>query len=388
MRKNLQFIFLLTAVVFLFSTVSFGQSERKTAGASKYVISAEAGGVNYVEGNVTVQRDNETSGYLLKGDEIGIGEVIETDADGKAEILLNPGSYARLGGDTSFEFLDNSFENLQLKLNRGSAIFEVLTTDGIYVSVATPKASFDIVKSGVYRVDVLADGTGKLEVWKGRAQIGEGKEGKVKKGRTATIDGDDVAIAKFDRGDRDSFEEWSKDRSKMLARANSRFERGNIRGPLISSFYMNRWNLYDSFGVWIYDPFWGMYTFLPFGYGWASPYGYRYRRDLWYCRLPRSIYYEPPPRRTPTRRTNTNNRTDIGAGRSINDRSNRTGNNTRRTNNRRTTSPTRNVKRPNRTILPANTRTRPVRRSAPNRVFIPRRSSLPSSNPQKRGKGN
>lgn len=384
MRKNLHFVFLLTAVVFLFSAVSFGQSERRiSSGSSKYVISAEAGGVNYVEGKVVVQRDDETSGYLLKGDEVNIGEVVETAADGKAEILLNPGSYARLGGNTSFEFLDNSLEDLQLKLNRGSAIFEVLTTDDIFVTVNTPNASFTIVKTGIYRVDVLKDGTGKLEVWKGRAQIGEDKESKVKKGRTATVDGDEVAIAKFDRDERDSFEEWSRDRSKLLAKANSNFERRNIRDPLISSFNMNRWNLYDSFGVWVYDPFWGAYTFLPFGYGWASPYGFRYRRDLWYCRLPGYVYYSPPPRRNPTRRTNTNNtRTDVGAGRSINDR-NRNNQPTRST-----AQPTRPVRRANSTIRPANRRIKPAPQPAPRPVFVPRRSTKPSANPQKNGKDN
>ncbi len=39
----------------------------------------------------------------------------------------------------------------------------------------------------------------------------------------------------------------------------------------------------------------GSYCFLPFGYGWNSPYGYSYGRDLWYFRLPSVIYNQPPP---------------------------------------------------------------------------------------------
>lgn len=375
MRKNLKFVFLLTAIVFSLSSVSYGQGERKiSAGASKYVISAEAGGVNYVEGKVTVSRENETSGYLLKGDELKIGDVIETGVDGKTEILLNPGSYARLGKNTSFEFIDTSLEDLQLKLNSGNAIFEVITTKGFYFTIKTPKAEFNVVKSGVYRVDVLNDGTSKIEVWKGRAQIGEGKEGKVKKGRAATVDGDDFAIAKFDRGERDDFEEWSKTRSKKLTKANSKFKRRNVRGPLITSFNLNRWNLYDSFGVWVYNPYLAGFTFLPFGYGWSSPYGFRYRRDLWYCRLPRYIYFSPPPRRNPVRRDTTGNRRGAtGVSRPVDTR-------TRTTNRTSRNTPRGGVVQRNRTTRPS------TRRVNPRPVTIPRRSSSPRATPRRTSK--
>ena len=328
MRKNLQFGISLSVIVLLLSVMSFAQKEQRTsATGSKYVISAEAGGINYVDGKVMVSRGKDTSGYLLKGDSISVGDQVTTGADGKAEVLLNPGSFARLGGNSSFEFVNTSLENLQIKLDRGSAMFEVVTTEDFSFIVKTPKADFSIIKTGIYRIDVLEDGTGKIEVWKGKAQIGDDEDAKIKKGRTATVDGDDVAVVKFDRDEKDSLEEWSKSRSKEIAKANSSFQRERLRNSLISSFGANRWNLYDSFGVWVYDPFWGGYSFLPFWDSWYSPYGYRYSRDLWYCRLPRYIYYQPPPGNTtqnPNPRQNPSTISREQSGQTTNPRSSQT----------------------------------------------------------------
>lgn len=297
MKKNLLTVLTVAVAVFTISLITFAQETRSVSpAASKYLISAEAGGVNFIEGKVAIARKIGRSGLLLKGDTVKVGDRVSTDAESKAEVLLNPGSYIRIAGNSSFEFVDTSLENLQINLTRGSAMFEVITTDGFTFAVNTPKATFNVLKSGVYRIDVLEDGNGRIEVWKGKAQVGE-DDAEIKKGKTATAGGDDVAVAKFDRGERDSLEDWSRQRAKELAKANDRLDRNRLRNTLISGFNSRGWNLFDSFGLWVYDPFWGSYSFLPFGYGWSSPYGFGFGRDIWYCRLPRYIYNQPPPPR-------------------------------------------------------------------------------------------
>lgn len=188
MKKNLLHIFSvgLIAVLFSAATAIAQREDRQTvsAASSLYVISAKAGAVNFVEGKVTVARQDGKSGYLLKGDELEIGDRVSTGAGGKAEILLNPGSFVRLAENSVFEFASTSLEDLQLQLGSGSAMFEVITDDEFTFAVNTPKAKFYIVKSGVYRVDVLDNGAGKIEVWKGRAKAG-GTE--IKSGRAATV---------------------------------------------------------------------------------------------------------------------------------------------------------------------------------------------------------
>lgn len=297
MKKKLVNVFVVCLVAILFSGFALAQNSTRTAAPSTrdlYLISAKAGGVNYVEGKV-VKVKNQKSGYLLKGDTVEIGDKISTGADGKAEILLNPGSYVRLAENSNFEFVTTSLDNLQIKINDGSAIFEVIADDDFKVTVKTPKADFTLFTSGVYRVGVLDDGSGKLSVWKGKARVGDFYGTELKAGREATVNGGDVAVAKFDRDEKDSLEEWSKTRAKDLAKVNSRLQRANLRNNLMYGFASSRWNMYNSFGLWVFDASFGSFCFLPFGYGWSSPYGYSYGRDLWYFRLPTVIYNQPPP---------------------------------------------------------------------------------------------
>jgi hypothetical protein len=297
MKKNLISVLTFGMLAVLFSSFVFAQNNNKTVSSTSdlYVISAKAGGVNYVEGKVVVAGKNNRSGYLLKGDTVEVGDKVSTGADGKAEILLNPGSYIRLAENSSFEFLTTSLDNLRLKLNGGSAMFEVIADDEFKIAVKTPKADFSIITSGVYRVSVLNDGSGKIAVWKGKAQIGDFNYTEIKAGREAVVNGSQVAIEKFDRDEKDALENWSKTRAKDLAKVNSRLQRQDIRNTLISGFGASRWNMYNSFGLWVFDRSFGSYCFLPFGYGWNSPYGYSYGRDLWYFRLPRVIYTQSPP---------------------------------------------------------------------------------------------
>jgi hypothetical protein len=91
------------------------------AAGDRYVISAKAGGVNFVEGTVAVVRKSGRSGVLLKGDTLEIGDRVSTAENGKVEILLNPGSFLRLGGTSAFEFNNTSLDELEIRLDSGSA---------------------------------------------------------------------------------------------------------------------------------------------------------------------------------------------------------------------------------------------------------------------------
>ena len=60
-----------------------------------YTISARPGAVNYIEGNVTL--DGQALGsYGLKSTFMTAGSLLETQ-DGKAEVLLTPGVFLRIG---------------------------------------------------------------------------------------------------------------------------------------------------------------------------------------------------------------------------------------------------------------------------------------------------
>jgi hypothetical protein len=293
MRRKWLLAFLV-GLLASFCAVSATAQTEKTPTIGQYIISAKAGGVNSVEGKVTVMRRAGTSGLLLQGDEVQIGDRVTTGDDGMAEVLLNPGSFLRIGHNTSFEFGSTDLENLKVNLKAGSAIFEVIATEDFKVSVKLPQSEVQLTNSGVFRIDVLADGSGRLSVLKGKAFVGPGLTTQVAAGRTAAIVTGGVSVSKFSKSSIDDLDVWSKSRSKELASLNDHLQRNSLRNSLLGSFNNNGWNLYRSMGLWVFSPGRG-WVFLPFGYGWSSPYGYEYGWDLYRCQMPWYIWNSYPP---------------------------------------------------------------------------------------------
>jgi hypothetical protein len=278
----------------LLSVAAFAQDDSWMGDVSdRYVISAKAGGVNFVEGKVTVVANDGTGGRLMKGDRLEARDIVTTGADGKAEILLNPGSYARLGGNSKFEFVTTSLDELELNLNGGSAVFEVFASKDFKVQINTPKARMFLIQSGIYRVDVLEDGSGKISVTRGRAQLDDNAGTIIKGDGQAILNGHLSQLGKFDADYKDPLDTWSKTRAKLLAQISRRVETARMRTSLVSSYLSRGWNMYGSFGLWTFDPFWGSYSFLPFGYGWNSPYGYGFGPCIHTYSLP-PVVYTPP----------------------------------------------------------------------------------------------
>ncbi|MFT3745612.1 MAG: FecR family protein [Pyrinomonadaceae bacterium] len=240
-RTNLHAI-LAVVVGLCVSAGVFAQASRNDMpAADKYVISARAGAVNYLEGAVSIIRATGRSGILLKRDVVEVGDRVTTGSDGRAEILLNPGSYIRLGKNSSFEFGATDLEDLQIRLDSGSAMFEVFATDEFRVSVFTPKGKVALIDNGIYRVDVSTDGTALLSVTKGKAEVGETNATVVKDGRTGTVGTDTVAINKFDKDKRDDLAEWSRDRSKALTKINESLSGRNLSNALLAGFRRGAW---------------------------------------------------------------------------------------------------------------------------------------------------
>jgi hypothetical protein len=320
MRRKYLLASMVGTLAVICASMVGAQDPRLTGVAGdQYVISAKAGGVNFVEGTATVIRKDGTSGRLVMGDSLEIGDRVTTGADGKAEILLNPGSYMRVGGNTSFEFVSTDLENLEVNLKSGSAVFEVIAANEFRVSIKTPHSEIALTRSGVFRLDVLKDGTAKLSVFKGKAYVGPGGSTEVESGRMAMLVKGGISVSKFDRDTNDPLDIWSKERGKEATKLNAKLQRNALRNTLLSSFNQGGWDMYNSFGLWIFDPMRRGWCFLPFGYGWSSPYGWGYDYDIWWCRLPWYVYNNPPVVHTPSGNTgrgsyqvNTNGNTSRG----------------------------------------------------------------------------
>ena len=227
------------------------------------------------------------NGILQKGDTIEVGDVVSSSANGKAEILLNPGSYIRIAEDSSFEFVSTSLDDLQIKMLKGSAMLEVIADRDFRISLKMPNSKFYLISSGVFRIDVLDNGDGKISVWKGKAQVGDLNATIVKSGKSATQNGNDVTVEKFVKDDKGSLESWSKNRAKEISKLNAKLMDREMSRSLMNTFQTNRSGFSNGYGFWVQDPFSRSFCFLPFGWGFSSPYGFGYNQSI-------SNYYLSP----------------------------------------------------------------------------------------------
>jgi hypothetical protein len=245
------------------------------------VIRARAGGVNFVSGDVSVRpADGKSWVGVSTKDELKTGDEVRTGADGRVEVLLNPGSYFRAGGATQFTMADASLEDLRVGMSRGSAVVEATGYSDLDLSItiSTPRGVVRIVRSGVYRINVNPSGVAEVEVLKGRAFVGTAlvKGGKV--AREGAYGFEVAKLEKKDKKDRDVLDQWSRDRGKELAKANEKLTRRNVYTSLAG---LNSFDIYGRDnrpnGLWLWNPRARCFTFVPFNnYYWQSPYGYNY----------------------------------------------------------------------------------------------------------------
>ncbi|MEK6302831.1 MAG: FecR family protein [Acidobacteriota bacterium] len=242
---------------------------------TQYVVSAKAGVVNLVDGEVAVRRFKPFAmpGMLISGDDLQMGDTVRTGAGGRAEILLNPGCYLRLGDSSEIVFLfDGRFNHNQIKLLRGSLIIESSVSD-LPILIAAPGGDFTINKSGLYRFNVASDGRTQVAVRKGRLLAGTIA---IKQGKLATLNGGLPLVVAFNKKEVDDLDNWSKERARTLIAANKQLSTRAMKNSLARGLIQN---------VWIYDSFFGRYTFLPVTGGFSSPYGWGYSvcNPYWYA---------------------------------------------------------------------------------------------------------
>jgi len=246
---------------------AFGQDRKPLAPdeQSQYLVSAKAGAVNIVDGDASFKRGKSDWDILIAGDELRAGDAVRTGTDGRVEVLLSPGSFLRLSGDSEFLFSSTSVYNLKLKVVKGSVIVEASAVESA-ITVNAGKSQFFIVQNGIYRFTAQADGGAVAMVRKGRLRVADNivKDGK----KIVVVAGGTPVITSFDKKAQDEFDAWSKDRAKTLIAANRKLSERAIRRSL---------SFNGGGNLWLYDPFFRTYTFLPYGYGYNSPYGGGYR---------------------------------------------------------------------------------------------------------------
>ena len=244
------------------SATAFGQNAN----------SASPGTLNYIEGQASIE-GRPLSSQSVGNTKLEAGQVLAT-ANGKAEILLTPGIFLRLGEDSTVQMVTPDLAHTEVRLEQGRADVEV---DQIYpqntILVDLKNGQTQLLKNGLYAFD---SGTSTVRVFDGKAAVYPGanlqanvKPIDVKGGHQLVLNGDLVKPQGFnkDQAKADPLYKWSSLRSNYLGQANLNLAE-EYAG--YSGFYPGWYWAGGPFGyTWL--PGDGLF-WSPFGYGFYSPY--------------------------------------------------------------------------------------------------------------------
>jgi hypothetical protein len=238
------------------------------------------GMINYTEGQVLLDGNSIGSSSIGRA-EAAPGEVLQT-RQGRAEMLLTPGVFLRLGQNSAVKMIDPSILNTQVELQQGKAMIEVdQIADENHLNVLTNGLEARLEKKGIYEFHA---NPGLLAVYDGKAVVSaDDRSIDIKKGRELPLEAGLAAKPKkFDRDQTDELYAWSKLRSSYVAEANaSSAQTIVVNSPgwyAGTGWYWNPW--FDS---WAFVPGAG-YIYSPFGFGFYSP-------AYWYAYAPIYPYY-------------------------------------------------------------------------------------------------
>jgi hypothetical protein len=232
---------------------------------AQHVVSVRAGLIHYVEGDVKL--DGEKVQIRKNGQfpQMKNASVLST-AEGRAEILLAPGVFLRLAEGSTLAMLNDDLTDTRLELREGSALIEAAEIEkGNQITARVGEATATISRQGLYQLDAAA---GEIRVYDGKLQVVSGDATlTLKKGRLLALNGEGQ-IEKFNTKEGDALYRWSARRSGYIAMANLSGARSLYRSGL--SF---------ARGQWLWNPYFGMMTFVPasglafspFGYGFYAP---------------------------------------------------------------------------------------------------------------------
>ena len=254
------------------------------------------GTLNYIEGQASIGEqslDQKSVGSVA----LEPGQSLTT-TNGKAEILLTPGVFLRVGDNSTVKLISTNLTNTEAALVKGQATVEVAELHQYnQLRLDEDGASAYMLKDGLYAFDADSD---QVRVLKGEALVQDNdQQVKLKGGRELDLNQTaQLKPAKFDKKTFETSElyRFSDLRSSYLAEANVDMARQYYAGG--PGWYGAGW--YWDPGFWsytwlpgdgiFYDPFgWGFYSpwfagYAPifyggygygYGYGYGGMYGYR-----------------------------------------------------------------------------------------------------------------
>ena len=261
-------------------------------GTAQTVTSAHSGTLHYFEGDVAID-GNQVQSKFGKFEEIKPQSVLSTKL-GRAEVLLTPGVFLRMGENSSVRMIDNRLVSTRLDVLAGNVILESddpqMDLKDSPVVLLYKDYEIRMVKHGLAELNSEA---GQFKVFKGEALVeASGNAGihnrvTVKEGHMVPFSAA-LVTEKFDEKTGDDLYIWARDRSQVLSAANmssaQTLSSGSGYGGYGYGFGSGSGYGYGGLGAWnggwYLNPYFGMYTYVPaagtlwnpWGFGFFSPY--------------------------------------------------------------------------------------------------------------------
>jgi hypothetical protein len=237
--------------------------------SAQTITSARSGTVHYFEGDVSID-GTALQQKNARFTEVKEQEVLRTGL-GRAEVLLTPGVFLRVGENSAVRMLDTRLVSTRVEVMSGNAIVESddpqMSLKDSPVTLVYGDYQIRVVKHGL--VEIGSDPS-EMKVFKGEAEVTtSGNRAIIKEGQKMPFAAGLVA-EKFETKTADDLYLWARDRSQSLSAANMASARTlNGSGFTDSGYGVGNWT-----GGWYFNPYMDMFTYVP-AYGMlASPFGF------------------------------------------------------------------------------------------------------------------
>jgi hypothetical protein len=181
--------------------------------AGQSVISARSGLVNFFEGVAFLDGQPlvRKSGTFPRMRE---GSTLSTQG-GRAEVLLTPDTYLRIGEDSGIRMISSAIDDTQVELVSGSSVLDsARAPEGVFVKIVFKDSTIRILKPGHYRMDAAPP---QLRVYEGEAEVmRNGEQVKIASSQLMPLDGAPV-VRRFTEGSDGLLDVWSEERGSLIA---------------------------------------------------------------------------------------------------------------------------------------------------------------------------
>jgi hypothetical protein len=226
------------------------------------VISAKSGVIHLAQGSVFIG-DQKVDQKFGTFPDIKENMQLRTE-EGRAEVLLTPGIFLRVGEDSAIRMISNRLIDTRVEFLAGQAMLEsdisYKDNKDTHVTLVFRDYNITIARHGLFE---LQSSPAQLKVYSGEIEVAHGGEkALLKEGRLLPLTGAMIA-EKFDSKEGGSLYRWSQNRSDSISVANlSAAKTASDSGYIV-----------PPGGSWFFNRFYGLYTYLPGSGMFSSPFG-------------------------------------------------------------------------------------------------------------------